>query len=55
MAAYLSEQVEGIAQVDFSSALTISLAAAWGMWLLFFLAAAAAVGKTSRKRRKGVV
>ena len=55
VAAYLSEQVEGIAQVDFSSALTISLAAAWGMWLLFFLAAAAAVGKTSRKRRKGVV
>lgn len=55
VAAYLCEQVEGIAGVDFSSALTISLAAAWIMWLLFFLAAAAAVGKTSRKRRKGVV
>lgn len=55
VAAYLAEQVEGIAGVDFSSALTISLAAAWTMWLLFFLAAAAAVGKTSRKRRKGVV
>ena len=55
VAAYLAEQVEGIAGVDFSSALTISLAAAWIMWLLFFLAAAAAVGKTSRKRRKGVV
>ena len=55
VSAYLAEQVEGIAGVDFSSALTISLAAAWGMWLLFFLAAAAAVGKTSRKRRKGVI
>ncbi len=55
VSAYLAEQVEGIAGVDFSSALTISLAAAWIMWLLFFLAAAAAVGKTSRKRRKGVV
>ena len=55
VAAYLAEQVEGIAGVDFSSALTISLATAWIMWLLFFLAAAAAVGKTSRKRRKGVV
>ena len=55
VAAYLAEQVEGIAGVDFSSALTISLAAAWIMWVLFFLAAAAAVGKTSRKRRKGVV
>ena len=55
VAAYLAEQVEGIAGVDFSSALTISLAAAWIMWLLFFLSAAAAVGKTSRKRRKGVV
>ena len=55
VAAYLAEQVEGIAGVDFSSALTISLAAAWIMWLLFFLAAAAAVGKTSRKRRKAVL
>ena len=55
VAAYLCEQVEGIAGVDFSSALTISLAAAWIMWLLFFLSAAAAVGKTSRKRHKGVV
>lgn len=55
VAAYLAEQVEGIAGVDFSSALTISLAAAWIMWLLFFLSAAAAVGKTSRKRRKSVV
>lgn len=55
VASYLAEQVEGIAGVDFSSALTISIVAAWVMWLLFFAAAAAAVRKTSRKRRRAVV
>ena len=49
VAAYLAEQVEGIAGIDFSTALTISTTAAWVMWLLFFGAAAAAVRKTSRK------
>ena len=51
VAAYLAEQVEGIAGIDFSTALTISTTAAWVMWLLFFGAAAAAVRKTSRKRK----
>lgn len=55
VASYLAEQVEGIAGVDFSSALTISIAAAWVMWLLFFAAAVAAVRKTSRKRRNAIV
>ena len=55
VSSYLAEQVEGIAALDFSTALTISTACAWGLWLLFFAAAAAAVGKTSRKRRRGVV
>ena len=55
VAAYLAEQVEGIAGIDFSTALTISTAAAWVMWLLFFGAAAAAVKKTSRKRKHAVV
>ena len=55
VAAYLAEQVEGIAGIDFSTALTISTAAAWVMWLLFFGAAAAAVRKTSRKRKHAVV
>ena len=55
MAAYLAEQVEGIAGIDFSTALTISTTAAWVMWLLFFGAAAAAVRKTSRKRKHAVV
>lgn len=55
VASYLAEQVEGIAGIDFSSALTISIVAAWVMWLLFFAAAVAAVRKTSRKRRKAIV
>lgn len=52
---YLADQVEGIAGIDFSTALTISTVAAWVVWLLFFGAAAAAVRKTSRKRRGSVV
>ena len=55
VAAYLAEQVEGIAGIDFSTALTISTTAAWVMWLLFFGAAAAAVRKTIRKRKHAVV
>ena len=55
VAAYLAEQVEGIAGINFSTALTISTTAAWVMWLLFFGAAAAAVRKTSRKRKHAVV
>ena len=55
VSSYLAEQVEGIAGLDFTTALTISIVCAWVLWLLFFAAAVAAVGKTSRKRRKGVV
>ncbi len=36
VAGYLTEQVEGIAGVDFSTALTVSTAAAWLLFLLFF-------------------
>ncbi len=35
VSSYLAEQVEGIASLDFQRALTISTAAAWGVWLLF--------------------
>ena len=55
VSSYLAEQVEGIAELDFSTALTISIVCAWVLWLLFFAAAVAAVGKTSRKRRRNVV
>lgn len=36
---YLVEQVEGIASTDFNTALAVSAAAAWGVFLLFFLCA----------------
>lgn len=55
VSSYLAEQVEGIAGIDFSTALTISTVASWVLWLGFFLAAVAAVRKTSRKRRRAVV
>ncbi len=53
--AYLAEQVEGIAGIDFSTALTISTVTAWALWLGFFAVAVAAVRKTSRKRSRAVV
>ena len=53
--AYLAEQVEGIAAIDFSTALTISTATGVVLWLAFFALAALAVRKTSGKRRRRVV
>lgn len=55
VAVYLAEQVEGIASLEFSTALTISTVAAWVVWLGFFAAAARAAGKNSSKRRRPVV
>lgn len=58
VSSYLAQQVAGIAGTDFYSALAISTAAAWGVFLLFFLLAALGVRmgrKTSGKRRKSVV
>lgn len=52
---YLAEQVEGIAQLDFQSALSISTTVAWLVWLAFFLIALAAVRKSSRKIRRNVI
>ena len=49
--AYLAEQTEAIAGLDFHRALTISAAAAWTVWLLFLLLSAWVVGKSRRKRR----
>ena len=54
VSSYLAQQVEGIAGTDFYSALAVSTAAAWGVFLLFFLLAAVGV-KTSGKRRRSVV
>lgn len=52
---YLAEQTEAIAQLDFQKALTLSAAAAWGMWLAFLALTAWAVQKNSGKRRRDVV
>lgn len=52
---YLAEQVEGIASLDFKTALTCSVAVAWIVWLIFFAIAARSVRKTSGKRCKHVV
>ena len=58
VSSYLAQQVEGIAGTDFYSALAVSTAAAWGVFLLFFLLAAFGVRmgrKTCGKRRRSVV
>ena len=49
VSSYLAEQVEGIASLDFQRALTISTAAAWGVWLLFVALAVYMVKKSSGK------
>ena len=51
VSSYLAEQVEGIASLDFQRALTISTAAAWGVWLLFVALAVYMVKKSSGKPR----
>lgn len=55
VSSYLAAQVEGIASIDFSTAITISTVAAWGMWLLFLLLAGFAIRKISRKPTKSVI
>lgn len=58
VSSYLVQQVEGIAGTDFYSALAVSTAAAWGVFLLFFLLAVLGVQmgrKTSGKRQRSVV
>ncbi len=55
VSAYLEEQVEGIASLDFTTALTVSTVAVWIIWLAFFAVAARTVRKTSGKRRGHVV
>jgi len=58
VSAYLAAQVEGIAGTDFYTALAISTAAAWVVFLLFFLSAALGVRKgrkTCGKKRKSVL
>ncbi len=49
---YLTEQVESMAAMDFSTALTLSAVCAWAVWLAFFALAALCVKKCSGKAAK---
>ena len=49
MSSYLAEQVASIASLDFHTALTISTVSAWVVWLLFFMAAWAAIRRAPHK------
>ena len=51
VSAYLAEQTETLAALDFQQALTISTASAWGTWLLLFALALRAVKKSSGKKQ----
>ena len=55
VSAYLAEQVEGIASLDFATALTVSTVCSWVVWLAFFAVAARSVQKTSGKGRRHIV
>lgn len=55
VSAYLAEQVETLAELDFSTALTISTVSAWVLWLGCFAVAALMVRKSSRKKSRRVV
>lgn len=53
--AYLAEQVAGLADLDFHTAITISTVCAWVVFLLFLIAAALAVRKGTGKGQKSVI
>lgn len=55
VSSYLAEQVEGITAMNFHSALTISAAAAFIVWVTFLFASAAAMENCSGKRRGKLV
>ncbi len=49
VSAYLAQQTETIAQLEFHRALTISATAAWAVWLAFLTLAACVVRKSGRR------
>lgn len=55
VSAYLSETVDTIGMLDFSSVLTVSTIAASATWMLFFLGGAVMVKKSSGKRRRSAL
>jgi len=55
VSSYLAEQTEAIAQLDLCQALTMSCAATWGTWLLFFTLAVHVSKKSGGKGGRHVV
>jgi len=55
VSAYLAEQVDGIAALDFHTALTISTVCAWVVFLFFLALAAAALRKGVGKPRRSML
>lgn len=53
--AYLAEQTEAIARLDFHQALTLSAVVSWGVWLVFLALTVYVVQKNSGKKRRRVV
>ena len=49
VSSYLAEQVDGMIQLEFSRALSVSAGTAWGLWLIFVGLSVAALKKSSRK------
>ncbi len=52
---YLAEQVAGLADLDFHTAITISTVCAWVVFLFFLIVAALAMRKYTGKRYKSVI
>jgi sporulation integral membrane protein YlbJ len=55
VSAYLSDTVETLGMLDFSTVLSVSALTAGGTWMIFLLLSAAAVQKNSGKGRRKVV
>ena len=52
VSAYLAQQTEAIAHLDFHRALTLSAVTSWGTWLVFLALAVWVVKKSSGKRAR---
>ena len=52
---YLTEEVDGLAEMQFGSALFLSVLVAWAVWAAFILISALVLQKNCRKSRRGIV
>ena len=55
VSALLAQQVDDLAALDFSTALSLSTVAAWMTFLVFLLLSAAAIGKKAGHSRRGML